>query len=320
MDLLVVILNYRTPKLVVRGLSSLEPEVQRLGSMHVVVTDNDSGDGSVDLIGKAIEEHGWGEWCTLMPLSRNGGFSWGCNAGIRPYIEGPEPPKYVMLHNPDAWIREGAVSALREFLEEHPNVGIAGSRIESPDGPRLNSCFRFPTATSELLQGTKLGVLDRLLHDKQLLYEPIDEPTEVDWVSGAAMMIRKEVFDDIGLLDEGYFLYFDDVDFCFRARRAGWPSYYVPSSVVAHLKAQATGITHEREEKRRYPDYYFDSRRRFFVKNRGKLGAALADVAFLGGYTTFRLRRVLQRKPFDEPPFFWRDSVRNSIFVKGFQL
>jgi GT2 family glycosyltransferase len=93
---------------------------------------------------------------------------------------------------------------------------------------------------------------------------------QVDWVTGAAMMIRKEVLSEVGLLDDGYFLYFDEVDFCFRARQAGWPAYYVPDSVVTHLQAQATGITDDRKDKRRYPDYWFDSRRRFFVKNRGK--------------------------------------------------
>ena len=134
------------------------------------------------------------------------------------------------------------------------------------------------------------------------------------------MMIRKKVFDDIGLLDEGYFLYFDDPDFCFRACQAGWHVSYVPQSVVVHLQAQATGITHERKEKRRYPEYFFYSRRRFFVKNRGMLEAALADLAFLGGYTTFRIRRVIQRKPYEEPPYFWRDFLRNSVFLRGFKL
>lgn len=319
MKLLIVILNYRTPELVVRGLQSLEREVGQAGSMHVVVTDNDSGDGSVELIGKAIADHGW-DWCTLMPLEKNGGFSWGCNAGIRPYLEDPQAPEYVMLLNPDAYIKEGAITALLELMDARPDVGIAGSRLENGEGEHEHSVFRFPSAASELLQGSKLGVLDKLLNDWRLLYDLGDEPGEVDWICGAAMMIRKEVFDDVGLLDEGYFLYFDDVDFCFRARQAGWLSYYVPQSVVVHLEAQATGITHEREEKRRYPDYYFYSRRRFFVKNRGKLAATLADLAFLAGYTTFRIRRVIQRKPYEEPPYFWKDSLRHSIFLRGFRL
>lgn len=173
---------------------------------------------------------------------------------------------------------------------------------------------------SELVEGFKLGVLTKLLSERQLLYHLGDEPMPVDWVTGAAMMIRKEVLDEIGLLDDGYFLYFDEVDFCFRARQAGWPAYYVPDSVVVHLQAQATGITDDRKEKRRLPDYWFESRRRFFVKNRGKVHAMLADLAFLVGYTTFRVRRVIQRKPDEEPPRFWVDFLRNSTLLRGFDI
>ena len=134
------------------------------------------------------------------------------------------------------------------------------------------------------------------------------------------MMIRKKVFDDIGLLDDGYFLYFDEVDFYFRARQASWPAYYVPGSVVVHLAAQATGITDDRNDKPRFPAYWFESRRRFFVKNRGKFHAVLADIAFLGGYSTFVVRRVIERKPDEEPPHVWWDFLRNSTLVRGFEI
>lgn len=319
MRILVVVLNYRTPKLVVDCLQSLEHEVDRIGDMRVVVTDNDSGDGSIEIIGRAIERNRW-NWCTLMPLAHNGGYSAGNNAGIRPHLDSNDAPDYVMLLNPDACVHSGAITALLAFMESRKDVGIAGARIEDENGKRVHSAFRFPSPVSELLEGFKLGLLTRLLDDRQLLYELGDEAMQVDWVSGAAMMIRTEVLLEIGLLDDAYFLYFDEVDFCFRANRAGWPTYYVPDGVVTHRQAQATGITHNRKGKQRYPDYWFDSRRRFFVKNRGKTQAVLADLAFLFGYTTFRVRAVLQRKEDEEPPHFWRDFVRNSTLVKGFDL
>ena len=319
MKVLVVVLNYRTPQLVVRCLESLKHEVEQIGSMHVVVTDNDSGDDSVAVIGGAIEANQW-DWCTLMPLPNNGGYSSGNNAGIRPYLQSEDAPSYVMLVNPDAYVHDGAISTLLDFMENRPDIGIAGARVEDGDGKQSHSAFRFPSPTSELVEGFKLGVLTKLLNERQVVWDLSDEAIEVDWVTGAAMMIRKEVLEEIGLLDDGYFLYFDEVDFCFRARHAGWPAYYVPDSVVTHLAAQATGITDDRQEQRRYPDYWFHSRRRFFVKNRGKLQAMLADVAFLGGYTTFRVRSVIQRKPDEEPPHFWWDFLRNSTFVKGFEI
>jgi len=319
MKVLVVVLNYRTPNLVVRCLESLKHEVAQIGSMHVVVTDNDSGDGSVEMIGSAIEANQW-DWCTLIPLSHNGGYSSGNNAGIRPYLDTSSDLDYVMLLNPDAYVHDNAVSTLLEFMERRPDVGIAGARVEDGEGNRVHSAFRFPSAASELVEGFKLGVLTKLLSERQLFPDLGDEEAEVDWVTGAAMIIRRKVLDEIGLLDDGYFLYFDEVDFCFRARQAGWPAYYVPGSVVTHLAAQATGITDDRQELRRYPDYWFESRRRFFVKNRGKLQAMLADLAFLFGYTTFRLRSVIQRKKNDEPPRFWWDFFRNSTLVKGFEI
>lgn len=319
MKVLVVVVNYRTPKLVVRCLRSLKHEVEQIGSMHVVVVDNDSGDDSVEVIGGAIESNGW-DWCTLTPESNNGGYGAGNNAGVGPYLGTDDAPELVMLVNPDAYVREGGIRTLLDFMESRPDVGIAGSRIEDGDGEQAQSAFRFPTATSELVEGFKLGVLTKLLNERQLLVELRDEPMPVDWVTGAAMMIRKSVIDEIGFFDVGYFLYFEEVDLCYRAKQAGWQVYYVPDSVIVHLQAQATGITGHREEKRRFPQYWFESRRRFFLKNRGKTSAVLADLAFLGGYTTFRIRSVIQRKPDEEPPWFWLDFVRNSTLLKGFDV
>lgn len=319
MKVLLVVLNYRTPDLAVRCLESLEDEVADVGSMRVVVTDNDSGDDSVTTIGAAIERKGW-DWCELIPLARNGGYCFGNNAGIRPHLFGDDAPDFVMLLNPDTYVRPGAVGALLRFLEENPEVGIAGSRLEGPDGELQNGAFRFPTPLREMLDGFRMGVLYKAMSEGNALYELSDQPMPVDWVVGAAMMIRRQVFDDVGLLDEGYFLYFDEVDFCLRARRGGWPAFYVPSSVVVHLVGRATGISDPKARPPRFPKYWFESRRRFFVKNHGAVAALLADVGFLGGYTTWRMRRVLQRKPDYDPPWFWIDFLRNSTLVKGFDL
>lgn len=319
MKVLVVVLNYRTPELVIRCLESLNRELAQTESMHVVVTDNASGDDSATLIQSTIDSRGW-TWCTFKPLPRNGGYSYGNNAGIQPFLDRDDAPEYVMLLNPDAYVRPGAVQTLVEFMDANAEVGIAGARVEDERGERAASAFRFPSVTTEMLHGFKLGVLDRALDKHQTFYELGDEPRRVDWVTGAAMMIRRQVFDEVGLLDEGYFLYFDEVDFCWRASQAGWAIHHVPTSTVVHLQAQSTQITDIRKRQPRYPDYWFESRRRFFVKNRGKLRAVLADLAFLTGYSTFRVRSIIQRKPNREPPHFWWDFVRHSTLVRGFEV
>ena len=201
MKVLVVVLNYRTPDLAVRCLESLAGEVAEIGSMRVVVTDNDSGDESVTTIGRAIEENGW-DWCELRPLSRNGGYCFGNNAGIRPHLFGDDAPEYVMLLNPDTYVRPGAVVTLMRFLEEHPDVGSAGARLEGPDGELQNGAFRFPTPMREMLEGFRLDLLYRAVRAGNVRYELPTSPMQVDWVVGAAMMIRRQVFDDVGLLDE----------------------------------------------------------------------------------------------------------------------
>ncbi|HSN83225.1 MAG TPA: glycosyltransferase family 2 protein [Polyangiales bacterium] len=318
MKVLVVVLNYRTPQLVVRCLESLKHEVEQIGSMRVVVTDNASGDGSVEIIGSAIEAHQW-TWCDLIPLPENGGYSVGNNAGIRPYLEGEHRPDYVMLVNPDTYVRPNAVVNLLRFMEAHPEAGLAGSRLEDPDGAAQNGAFRFPGPITELIDGFRLGILTKALKVHDLRYELGFEPMEVDWIVGAAMMIRAQVLDDVGLLDEGYFLYFDEVDFCLQVHRAGWKTYYVPESVVVHLVGQSTGISDHRKKPPRFPQYWFDSRRRFYLKNHGKLSLMAADLAFLFGYTTYRIRRVIQRQPDFDPPRFWSDFVRNSTLVRGFK-
>jgi GT2 family glycosyltransferase len=131
------------------------------------------------------------------------------------------------------------------------------------------------------------------------------------------MIIRREVFAKIGLLDEGYFTYFEDVDFCFNARKAGWPIWYAPASRVVHLVGQSTGITVKKPK--RLPAYSFEARRRYFLKNLGPVQAALADFGHILGLALWRVR-VLLGKPDFTAPYFLRDSIRHSVFVTGFKL
>jgi len=123
-------------------------------------------------------------------------------------------------------------------------------------------------------------VITRLLADRSVHLPIPDQATEVDWVAGASILVRREVFDAIGLIDEGYFLYFEEVDFLLRAKRAGFRTFYVPTSRVIHHMGASTGVTDEKQPPRRLPSYWFDSRRRYFLKNHGMAHALLADSLF----------------------------------------
>lgn len=315
--LLVVIVNYRTAGLTIDCLHSLVNEVRSLPGTRVVVADNASGDESVERIGAAIETEGWGDWASFMPLERNGGFAFGNNAVIRPVIESTNPPPYILLLNPDTIVRSGALQALVNFMNEHPNVGIAGSRLEDPDGTPQHSAFRFHTVFSELDLGLRIGLVSKLL-TKWNVAPPIPEDAcQTDWVAGASMIVRREVFEAAGLMDEDYFMYYEEMDFCLQAKRAGWSCWYVPQSRVVHLVGQSSGVTDTKRPPKRLPQYWFDSRRRYFLKNHSWLYTAFADVLWASGFTLWRLRRVIQGKPDPDPPKFLSDFLRNSVFFKG---
>ncbi|MFZ4641018.1 MAG: glycosyltransferase family 2 protein [Nodosilinea sp.] len=316
---LVVIVNYRTPKLTLDCLNSLESEVKSLPNLQVVVTDNNSGDGSAQIISTAIAEMGC-PWIKFMPLSRNGGFAYGNNAPIRQGLEAGILPPYVLLLNPDTIVHPGAIRILVDFMEEHRDVGIAGSRLQDRDGTPQDSAFRFHTIWSEIDGGFRLGFITKLLSRRKIAFPMVDAPQQVEWVAGASMLIRREVFEQIGLMDEGYFMYYEEMDFCLQAYRRGWSCWYVPASRVVHLVGQSSGVTDTKSPAKRLPQYIFDSRRRYFLKNYGRFSLLMADIVSITGLATWRVRRVLQGKPDNDPPYLLKDSVKNSFLFRGCDL
>jgi N-acetylglucosaminyl-diphospho-decaprenol L-rhamnosyltransferase len=317
MKLLIVILNYRTPTLALDCLRSIEAQVRALGDCRVSLVDGHSDDDSVTQLRAAIEAHGWESWVDFRPLPVNGGFSYGNNRGMEPYLARSPRPDYVLLLNPDTIARDGALMTLVDHMDLNPQVSIAGSRLEDPDGTPQRSAFRFPGIVSEIQHGRGLGPFSRLLSKWQVAPPVTDETIDVDWVAGASMIVRREVFDSIGLLDERYFLYFEEVDFCLRARRAGFVCQYVPASHVVHLVGRASGVTGKGDTVRRLPAYWFESRRRYFTKNLGLVHAALVDIAFAVSLGLYRVRKAVLHSQDSFPPYLLRDHLRHSVLLRG---
>jgi len=288
--------------------------VGTVAGTRVVVTDNASGDDSAARLEAAVSANGWGDWATIQPLEQNGGFAAGNNAAIRPALVGTDPPRYVLLLNPDTIVRPGALRALVAFMEGRPEVGIAGSRLEESDGTPQRSAFRFPSVLGELEGGLRLGLASRFLARWVVAPDVPAGPGPIDWVAGACMIIRCAVFEAIGLMDEGYFMYFEEVDFCHRARRAGWPCWYVPAARVVHLVGQSSGVTDSRAARQRRPGYWFRARRRYFLSNHGHVATVLADLAWSLGHASYRLRRLVQRKPDTDPQWLLWDFIRFNFF------
>jgi GT2 family glycosyltransferase len=308
-DVAVVIVTYKSAQLTIQSLRSLESERASSGlNIRATVVDNASGD--LPAIQQALGPNGWSSWVTLVPAPMNGGFAYGNNLGVQ-HAYAAATPDYIYLLNPDAEVRPGAISALVRFLEARPDVGIAGSSFEYLDGRDWPMAFRFPTIWSELSEGLQIGLVARLLN-KWVVARRMTQITQpIDWICGASMMIRPAVFAAIGGFDENYFLYFEETDFCNRALKAGFSTWYVPESRVMHIMGQSTRITDETLELQRRPAYWFESRRRYFAVTFGVGHAMLIDlVAFFSGSLGL-LKRTVQRRR--GVPYYLRDLLKHTI-------
>jgi N-acetylglucosaminyl-diphospho-decaprenol L-rhamnosyltransferase len=311
LDIAVVIVTYKSAQLTINSIASIESErTTRELAIRVIVVDNASGD--LDAIARASATNGWGSWVTLIDAPKNGGFAYGNNLGIeRAYKAGI--PSYLYLLNPDTEVRAGAIGSLVSFLEAHPSAGIAGSGIDNPDGSEWPIAFRFPTLLSELSGGLETGLVTRLLRRWEVPQRMSRTPQPIDWVSGASMMIRPALLAAIGGLDENYFLFFEETDLCFRANRAGFSTWYVPEARVMHIEGQSTKVNERTARPRRLPQYWFESRRRYFTKNLGIRHAILIDIVALCARSLGWLKRVLLGRTHTAVPYFIRDLIRHSV-------
>lgn len=315
--LLIVIVNYRTSQLTINCLESIEKELKCIPKTFVIVVDNASQDSSIELINATINQKNWHGWVATIALPNNQGYSAGNNAAICKALEWDSPPRYFLLLNPDTIVESQAISKLVEFMNQNPEVGIAGSKHKNSDGTSKNSAYRFDSALSELDSGLRLGIVSKLLKKWVVYSINCHQNSSVDWVSGASMMVRREVFETAGLLDENYFLYYEDEDFCWQAKKAGWSCWYVDESHIVHLKGQSTGIGNTHLSLPRLPQYWFDSRQRFFLKNYGWWYTVMADFLWLFGFILWKIRCRIQFLSAREPSNIGIDFFRNSLFIKS---
>jgi hypothetical protein len=318
MKLLVVIVSYRVTDLTIDCLRSLVPEVRTIPDARVAVCENGTGGDAEQRLREAIDGNGWRPWVDLTSVHPNRGFTGGNNAVIRPAMASADPPEYVLLLNADTIVIPGAIRALVEFMDAHPSAGIAGSLLQGTDGEVQGSPFRYYGVINEFDRALRLGPVSKLLSRWSTILPKPAQAAPVPWVCGASMIIRRAVVQAIGPLDEDFYTYFDDIDYCLNAARAGWSTWWVPESRIIHLEGASTGVT--RRVVKRRPPYWFQARRRFYIKNHGALVAALADAAFVTGFALWRLRRRIQRKPDNDPPHMLRDAIAQSVFLKGFRL
>jgi GT2 family glycosyltransferase len=312
-DLAIIILNYRTADLTRACLESLEHEAAP--GIRVVIVDNASGDGSAEALAKLIADRGWSAWATLLTSPVNGGFAAGNNLGIRSV----DARAYVLL-NSDTIVRRGAMAALQDAMRARPRAGIIGAGLVTKEGTPDGSFFRIPGPLSEFVRAANTGIVERLLARHAVTLPASDLPLEPGWVGFACVLIRREVIDAVGLLDAGFFMYFEDLDYCRRARAAGWGVLYWPDAKVVHLLGGSSKITEHGRHRRRAPRYFYEARARYFARYYGRPGLWAANCLWHLGRLVCWPRELLGRAPSRrerEATDIWIDAFRSQGGPRG---
>ncbi|MFH1084959.1 MAG: glycosyltransferase family 2 protein [Chloroflexota bacterium] len=244
MDLGIVIVSYNTRQLTLDCLASVTDALAAEGlDGRIWVVDNASPDGSAQAIAAAFPQ------VTLIASAENLGFARGTNLGLEALGAQGAPPCYVLLLNPDTLVSRAALPPMLAFMESHARVGVVGPALRYGDGRFQHSAFRFPTLA--------MAFFDFYAIHHRLLDSPLNgrypraryasgRPFPIDHPLGAAMLTRWETLQQVGPLDAGYFMYCEEIDWCLRAKKAGWEIYCVPAAQIVHLGGQSAQQFRER--------------------------------------------------------------------------
>lgn len=309
-DIVVVVLNYKTPDLAVLAAQSAAAAMADFGGA-IILVDNDSPDDSFQRMTDLTRSAEWPAHLEVQVLQsgRNAGFGAGNNFGIHAGLAICPSAEFIYILNPDAQVERDAITTLVNHLHAHPKVAIAGSWVYGETGEDHCSAFRFPGLASEFEASIRLGPITRLLKKHMLPLHIPETSGPVGWILGASMLARTSAFKEIGLFDETFFLYFEETDLCLRAHRAGHEVHFVRESRVCHIGSVSTGMGRWT----RTPAYWYQSRWYYFSKNHGRGYAIAATALNVIGTLIWRLRRKIEGKPTQGAQRFLRDMVTHDL-------
>lgn len=317
MKLLVVISSYRAKDLTLDCLHSLVNEVQQNPGVKVGICDNGNEDDTLEYLNREISENGWQEWAYVKHESPNRGFSAGNNVILNDALNSGEDYDYYLLLNSDTIVRPGALKLLIEAAECEVDIGIACPRLEYPNGEPQVSCFNYISPISQFIDAACTGPLTRMLKRWDVPLQPSDVPLEMEWGSFACALIKRDVLEKLGGLDEAYYLYFDDVDYCRMARDSGWKVKYFPGPRVVHLQGQSNPLEELTAKRKRRPAYWYQSRSWYFKKFYGMGGLFAGNMLWYAGRLISLLREVFgSKKPHvceKEWIDIWQGFLKKSI-------
>lgn len=284
--LVVSIINYKTAEMTCACIRSVLADLGDIDG-EVVVVDNASHDGSLERLTACIKDEGWGDRVRLIASPTNTGFSGGHNQGM-----GAAEAEFYLLLNSDAALRPGCLAALLDAADGSPHAGLIAPRLEHEDGVQQISAFLFPTPATELVRGARTGLITRLFPRIARGQAAQSLGDDLEWASFACIMARGDMQRQIGPMDEGYFLYFEDIDYCLTARRQGWRVAYAADAVAVHHRGGSAPVKTLSKGRKRLPPYFYASRTRFFYKAHGRMGLLAANLLWMLGEGVGAARRL----------------------------
>jgi N-acetylglucosaminyl-diphospho-decaprenol L-rhamnosyltransferase len=281
-DLSIIIVNWNVRDMLRDCLKSLKAYHGTL-QIEIIVVDSASSDGSIEMLRQEFPE------VRVIAEAENIGFVRGNNLGLE-----AAQGRYLLLLNPDTRVHHHALAILAETLDANPHIGIVGPQTLNTDGTHQSTRRRFPTLWLSMIDNTALA--ERLQDHFYVREMPDDGVYEVDWVQGSALMARREVYAAIGGLDPTYFMFYEELDWCRRAKAAGWSVMYVGRSVITHYGGGSTSQVVTRKHV-----HYQHSKLHYFRKFHGLLAALFLRLALILNYTLQLLlesaKLLLKHKP-----------------------
>ena len=239
MSLTVILINFRTPQYTIDALASLAPERADVPGLHVLLVENASGDDSLPRLRAAIAEHGWSDWVTLLAQEKNLGFAGGNNVGFRHVLAQANPPEFILLLNSDTLVHPGCLQAALARLRAEPDIGLLSCMLRNRDGSVQNVCRRFPSPGRETVRALGLPYVFRGAFEWAELedagWDRATTARDVEWVGGAFMLMRTETVRQVGGLDDTFFFYGEDIEFCHRMWRTGRRVFFDPAGSITHF-------------------------------------------------------------------------------------
>jgi GT2 family glycosyltransferase len=206
-------------------------------------------------------------------------------------MQAVEADHYLIL-NSDALLRPGFCREILAGAQAHPKAGLIVPRLEGETGEAQINCFRFPGIASEFIRGANSGPVARLLRTHEVALGLDPTPDQIEWASFACILLRGAMVREVGPMDEGYFLYFEDAEYCLRARRAGWGIARAPNAVAVHFRGGSGPVKTLVKARKRLPAYFYSSRTRFLYQAHGYHGLLAANFAWSLGRIIALLRRL----------------------------